>query len=344
MSSPIEQIQMQIKRNAEETSTILSDIAKWTSDMKEKDEEITKSTRKTKKDEFPPVRNTEQLPFYGDNENFGAEPKKKAKIAPAISITPAKATDIFSESDVQSDTKNLEEDAQDFKDKGNSFYKQENWEKALEAYSASLKLKEDSVVYANRAAVYIKLNRNPEAELDCTKSIALDRASLKSYLRRGLVRRNMGKMKESVEDFEIALCLKPKHPDILKELDISKNLLKESKKNSPEEQEKRKLEEERQKKEKEEKERKQKEEKERKEKEERERKEKERKEQEEALKKEQEKPKKKKIQIEDVDENEIQTKPTEEEEEIEEFVTPSARVRAFFLFQNHLFNFFTFFF
>lgn len=116
---------------------------------------------------------------------------------------------------------------------GNGFFKQQNFVKAAELYSASIASKEDAVTYCNRAAAYLKLNKFAEAELDCDKAIALDYTAVKAYGRRGIARRELHKYELALQgtgvfyfnifkDLERSLSLQPQNKDAQKELDITK--------------------------------------------------------------------------------------------------------------------------
>ncbi|KAG6751501.1 hypothetical protein POTOM_043690 [Populus tomentosa] len=61
------------------------------------------------------------------------------------------------------------------------------------------------------------LLRFPEAEDDCTEALNLDDRYIKAYSRRATTRKELGKLKESVEDSEFALKLEPNNQEIKKQ-------------------------------------------------------------------------------------------------------------------------------
>jgi tetratricopeptide (TPR) repeat protein len=79
--------------------------------------------------------------------------------------------------------KNVEEIAIEYKEKGNSFYSKNEFEKALEAYQLGLQvLDEDSTssfvisvtLRSNQAMVLLKLRKYVQAESACTEILQID--------------------------------------------------------------------------------------------------------------------------------------------------------------------------
>jgi len=96
------------------------------------------------------------------------------------------------------------------KQKGNESFKKGAWAEAVKSYSEAIRRNpKDAKIYSNRAACYTKLTAFDLALKDCDKSIELDPAFLKAYLRKGNVLKGMKKMKEAMEVYEKALELAP---------------------------------------------------------------------------------------------------------------------------------------
>ncbi|CAA6654410.1 unnamed protein product [Spirodela intermedia] len=91
-----------------------------------------------------------------------------------------------------------------------------NFSKAIECYSRSIALSPSSVAFANRAMSYLKLKRYEEAEVDCTEALNLDDRYVKAYSRRATARKELGKLKSSLEDSEFALRLEPNNQELRK--------------------------------------------------------------------------------------------------------------------------------
>ncbi|GER44971.1 tetratricopeptide repeat protein [Striga asiatica] len=118
-------------------------------------------------------------------------------------------------------------DANSEKELGNEFFKQKKFNEAIDCYSRSIALSPTAVAYANRAMAYIKLKRFQEAENDCTEALNLDDRYIKAYSRRSTARKELGKLKEAVDDAEFALRLEPQNQEIKKQCAECKSLFKE---------------------------------------------------------------------------------------------------------------------
>eukprot|EP00262_Sarcandra_glabra_P019099 TRINITY_DN7088_c0_g1_i2.p1 TRINITY_DN7088_c0_g1~~TRINITY_DN7088_c0_g1_i2.p1 ORF type:complete len:370 (+),score=76.51 TRINITY_DN7088_c0_g1_i2:377-1486(+) len=88
---------------------------------------------------------------------------------------------------------------------------------AIECYSRSIALSPTSVAFANRAMAYLKIKRFEEAENDCTEALSLDDRYVKAYSRRATARKELGKLKASIEDLEFALRLEPNNQELKKQ-------------------------------------------------------------------------------------------------------------------------------
>ncbi|KAI8009544.1 RNA polymerase II-associated protein 3 [Camellia lanceoleosa] len=69
------------------------------------------------------------------------------------------------------------------------------------AFIRSIALSPTAVAYANRAMAYLKMRRFQEAEDDCTEALNLDDRYIKAYSRRSTARKELGKLKESIEAY-----------------------------------------------------------------------------------------------------------------------------------------------
>lgn len=103
------------------------------------------------------------------------------------------------------------------KELGNEFFKQKKFNEAIDCYSRSIALSPTAVAYANRAMAYLKIKRFQEAENDCSEALNLDDRYIKAYSRRSTSRKELGKLKESIEDAEFASRLEPQNQEIKKQ-------------------------------------------------------------------------------------------------------------------------------
>ncbi|KAL6964652.1 hypothetical protein U1Q18_035708 [Sarracenia purpurea var. burkii] len=115
-------------------------------------------------------------------------------------------------------------DAASEKDLGNEYFKQKKFKEAIDCYSRSIGLSPTAVAYANRAMANLKIRRFQEAEDDCTEALNLDDRYIKAYSRRSTARKELGKLKESIEDADFALRLEPNNQEIKKQYAEAKSL------------------------------------------------------------------------------------------------------------------------
>ncbi|XP_021282200.1 RNA polymerase II-associated protein 3 isoform X2 [Herrania umbratica] len=108
-------------------------------------------------------------------------------------------------------------DAASEKELGNEYFKQKKFKEAIDCYSRSIGLLPTAVAHANRAMAYLKIKKFQEAEDDCTEALNLDDRYIKAYSRRATARKELGKLKESIEDTEFALRLEPNNQEIKKQ-------------------------------------------------------------------------------------------------------------------------------
>ncbi|KAL5565905.1 hypothetical protein UlMin_029069 [Ulmus minor] len=115
-------------------------------------------------------------------------------------------------------------DAASEKELGNEYFKKKKFKEAVDCYSRSIALSPTAVAYANRAMAYLKIKRFQEAEDDCTEALNMDDRYIKAYSRRATARKELGKLKESMEDAEFALRLEPQNQELKKQYSEAKAL------------------------------------------------------------------------------------------------------------------------
>ncbi|XP_044979917.1 outer envelope protein 64, chloroplastic [Hordeum vulgare subsp. vulgare] len=128
----------------------------------------------------------------------------------AIYATIQEQVEILAKSNASSKEAMNEEAAEAAKEKGNSAFKEKQWQKAINLYTEAIKLNgKVATYYSNRAAAFLELANYRQAETDCTSAIDIDPKIVKAYLRRGTAREMLGYYKEAVDDFSHALVLEP---------------------------------------------------------------------------------------------------------------------------------------
>ena len=100
------------------------------------------------------------------------------------------------------------------KNKGNDIFKQKKYEEAIEEYTKILEFdpnnkKFNSLILANRALCYQKLNKNVEALRDSNQSIKLNPFYARGYIKRGNVYMELKMFDDARADFQKAKDLDP---------------------------------------------------------------------------------------------------------------------------------------
>lgn len=97
---------------------------------------------------------------------------------------------------------------EEFKQRGNDFFKLAKYSEAIEWYNKALIVYPDSaIVYANRSVANLKLENYGFAEADATRAIEADPNYVKAYYRRGSALFSMGKFKNAINDLK-TVCQK----------------------------------------------------------------------------------------------------------------------------------------
>ncbi|KAK7476480.1 hypothetical protein BaRGS_00032315 [Batillaria attramentaria] len=120
-----------------------------------------------------------------------------------------------------------EDQFEEVKSRGNKHVQKGEYEEAAQCYCQCLEIFSDRVaVFTNRALCYIKLNKGPEAEADCSKALSLEPNNTKAYYRRALARKMCGQYKESLQDLLQLLRLEPTNTAAKREMELVKGLYK----------------------------------------------------------------------------------------------------------------------
>lgn len=114
-----------------------------------------------------------------------------------------------------------QQEALELKKKGNDVFKNGDYLDSIKIYTDALKLfplactEERAMVFCNRAAAKIKLERNESAIDDCKKAIELNDRYVRAYLRRAKVYEQTDKLDESLADYKKILELDPGNQEAL---------------------------------------------------------------------------------------------------------------------------------
>ncbi|KAJ6601386.1 hypothetical protein DFH09DRAFT_1355547 [Mycena vulgaris] len=123
--------------------------------------------------------------------------------------------------------------AQAAKEKGNAAFKAGDYPTAIGHYSAAIHAdRTDATFPLNRAAAYLKLGKNEDAERDCSTVLALSKGNVKALFRRAQARVAMGKLSEAQTDLNEATKLEPANQSVKQELSKVAELIQQSAKKS----------------------------------------------------------------------------------------------------------------
>ncbi|KAM3687075.1 hypothetical protein ACB098_10G050000 [Castanea mollissima] len=106
--------------------------------------------------------------------------------------------------------------ADEEREKGNEYFKQQKYPEAIKHYTESLKRNpKDPRAYSNRAACYTKLGALPEGLKDAEKCIELDPTFSKGYNRKGAVQFFMKEYDKALETYQEGLKHDPNNQELL---------------------------------------------------------------------------------------------------------------------------------
>ncbi|KAG5644906.1 hypothetical protein DXG03_007458 [Asterophora parasitica] len=113
---------------------------------------------------------------------------------------------------------------------GNAAFKAGDYPNAVGQYTAAILADKTDFTYPlNRAAAYLKLGKNEDAERDCTTVLTLSALNAKALFRRGQARLGMGKYDDALTDLNHALEREPENAAVKAELSKVKDLLEKHK-------------------------------------------------------------------------------------------------------------------
>ena len=107
------------------------------------------------------------------------------------------------------------------KNRGNEEFKSSKYLESIETYTEALRFcplkfgNDRAILYANRAASKIKVERKASAIDDCTKAVSLNDKYVRAYLRRAKLYEETDKLDESLEDYKKIVELDPGNKEAL---------------------------------------------------------------------------------------------------------------------------------
>lgn len=235
-----------MRHNAEDLQSFMRDLDSWEDEIKQKDQQLrsenTGDTQKT----LPPVRNkdykktkkrvkrqTNSLKEQKETQrikSYDYQTWDKFDVEKALESMDAEESPVQSnESD--SECVHVDRDlALTEKEKGNQFFKDGQFDSAIECYTRAMDADPyNPVPPTNRAASFYRLKKFAVAESDCNLAIALDSKYVKAYIRRAATRTALEKHQEALEDYEMVLKLDPANSEAQTEVQKLQQELNSSK-------------------------------------------------------------------------------------------------------------------
>ncbi|KAJ7329764.1 hypothetical protein JRQ81_015938 [Phrynocephalus forsythii] len=242
MSSPNKavELQMQIRQNAEELQDFVKDLENWEKDIKETDYNLRQQSGVSEKD-LPPIRNEayrrkkKKTKMKAVSKKTTEENKKNKiksydyeawgkldvdKILEELDKEDSTHDSVSQDSDSEEDGIRIDkEKALAEKEKGNKYFKQGNYDAAIECYTKGMNADPyNPVLPSNRSSAFFRLKKYSVAESDCNLALALDKNYTKAYARRGAARLALKNVEGAKADYEKVLELDPDNFEAKSEL------------------------------------------------------------------------------------------------------------------------------
>ncbi|XP_017836198.1 RNA polymerase II-associated protein 3 [Drosophila busckii] len=215
------ELQMQVRQNAREYQSSVKDLYSWEKEIKSKEQAL--------KNAPAPAPNTASaVRSHVTKENETSNKKPKHAASPVG--TPTEKQDLPVDTVAQQHKK-----ANDIKDRGNSYVKVGDYERAIEAYTEAIETyAHDPVYFINRALCYLKQERYDHCVDDCEAAIAIDKTCVKAYYRRMQANESLGNNMEALKDCTTVLAIDPKNIEAKRSLQrINDRLRKIATKSGP---------------------------------------------------------------------------------------------------------------
>ncbi|KAA0184377.1 Serine/threonine-protein phosphatase [Fasciolopsis buskii] len=103
----------------------------------------------------------------------------------------------------------IAERADAFKEQANKYFKDGDYDKAIEEYTKAIETKESAVYFSNRSLAYLRTECFGYALDDATRAIAIDSSYIKGYYRRATAYMALEKFKEALGDLETVMRMAP---------------------------------------------------------------------------------------------------------------------------------------
>ncbi|MED6273790.1 hypothetical protein CHARACLAT_010053 [Characodon lateralis] len=242
------EVQLQIRQNAEDLHSFMTELENWETDIKRKDEELRTGRVQEIRKKLPPVRNKDYKTKMREKrkkkeaaagDTKADEPKQASRLKSydyqswdKFDVDKALAEMDKEECPAESNESDSEDAGVDKekalaeKENGNEFFKQGKYDDAIECYTRGMAADPyNPVLPTNRATSFFRLKKYAVAESDCNLAIALDSSYSKAFARRGAARFALNKHESALEDYEMVLKLDPSNVEAQNEVKKIKEIL-----------------------------------------------------------------------------------------------------------------------
>jgi tetratricopeptide (TPR) repeat protein len=115
--------------------------------------------------------------------------------------------------------------ADGYKDKGNEFYKNNNYDSAIKMYTKAIDMDATPTYFTNRAAAYLQMKNYRLALRDCVSATEKDEKNVKAHFRASQAHLGLGDVAEAKRELDRALELAPNDNQIRNEVRFCFTLL-----------------------------------------------------------------------------------------------------------------------
>lgn len=235
-----------MRQNAEDLQSFMKELDHWEEEIKKKDQQLRSGNTSETPKTLPPVRNKDykktkkrvKRQTNGDSglkdqtqriKSYDYQAWDKFDVEKTLESMDTEESPVQSN---ESDTEGIQVDrdlALTEKEKGNQFFKDGQYDSAIECYTRAMDADPyNPVLPTNRAACFFRLKKYSVAESDCRLAIALDSKYVKAYVRRAAARVALKKHQEAHEDYEMVLKLDPENSEARNEIQKLQQVLDSS--------------------------------------------------------------------------------------------------------------------
>ncbi|EDW02287.1 GH19976 [Drosophila grimshawi] len=220
------ELQLQVRQNACEYQSSVSDLYSWEKEIKSKERAMQNAPAPTVQPNSAPVRSH----VTKAEETLKKSSNDVGSASGSAASTPTEKQDLPTDAVAQQHKK-----ANDMKDRGNSYVKQSDYERAIETYTEAIEVyPHDPIYFINRALCYLKKEIYDRCVEDCDVAIGLDNLCVKAYYRRMQANESLGNNMEALKDCTTVLAIDPKNYEAKRSLErINERLRKFATKNGP---------------------------------------------------------------------------------------------------------------